>query len=57
MNKLVKRFNETLCEALIKLTNGNQNWDKLILSVLFAYRTRKPKIDKNRTLVNEQLGR
>ncbi|GBC45356.2 uncharacterized protein K02A2.6-like [Rhizophagus irregularis DAOM 181602=DAOM 197198] len=38
-NGLVERFNKTLCEGLAKL--GEENWDKHIPSVLFAYRTRK----------------
>ncbi|GET57230.1 uncharacterized protein K02A2.6-like [Rhizophagus irregularis DAOM 181602=DAOM 197198] len=38
-NGLVERFNKTLCEGLAKL--GEENWDKHIPSVLFAYRTKK----------------
>ncbi|GBC50842.2 uncharacterized protein K02A2.6-like [Rhizophagus irregularis DAOM 181602=DAOM 197198] len=38
-NGLVERFNKTLCEGLAKL--GEEDWDKHIPSVLFAYRTKK----------------
>ena len=41
MNGLVKRFNRTLCESLAKLTEGQEDWDKHISPVLFAYRTAK----------------
>jgi hypothetical protein len=37
-NGLVERFNRTLCESLAKLGDGT-DWDLLIPSVLFAYRT------------------
>jgi transposase InsO family protein len=41
-NGLVKRFNQTLCEALAKYANENKNdWDMYLSSVLFAYRTKK----------------
>src|SRR5436305_1699510 len=38
-NGLVEKFNKTLCEALAKLSS-NKNWDKMIPSVLFAYRNK-----------------
>src|SRR5215208_3096728 len=39
-NGLVERFNRTLCKALAKYVQLlEQDWDKFILSVLFAYRT------------------
>jgi hypothetical protein len=41
-NRLVERFNRTLCEALAKYANENKNdWDVYLSSVLFAYRTKK----------------
>jgi hypothetical protein len=40
-NGLVERFNKTLCESLAKLSENGRNWDTLIPSVLFAYRTKK----------------
>lgn len=40
-NRLVERYNRTLCEALAKLTKQGQEWDTLIPSVLYAYRTSK----------------
>ena len=37
-NGLVERFNQTLCKALAKFTQLlEEDWDKFILSVLFAY--------------------
>ncbi|GES97127.1 DDE-type integrase/transposase/recombinase [Rhizophagus clarus] len=38
-NGLVERFNKTLCEALAKLSTNN-DWDKKIPSILFAYRNK-----------------
>src|SRR6266487_5979456 len=39
-NRLVERFNQTLCKALAKYVQLlEQDWDKFILSVLFVYRT------------------
>src|ERR1043166_10299807 len=40
-NGLVERFNRTLCEALAKVIEKENEWDKYIKSVLFAYRTIK----------------
>src|ERR1041385_988640 len=40
-NGLVKRFNRTLCEGLAKVTERENEWDRYIESVLFAYRTNK----------------
>ena len=43
-NGLVERFNQTLQRSLVKLVSSNQdNWDELLDSVLFAYRTAKQK--------------
>ena len=41
-NRLDERFNQTLQRALLKMMDENQNeWDKFLDSVLFAYRTSK----------------
>ena len=40
-NGLVERFNRTLCEGLAKVTERENEWDRYIESVLFAYRTNK----------------
>src|SRR5204863_2293047 len=40
-NGLVERFNRTLCEGLAKVSTKENEWDKYIESVLFAYRTNK----------------
>ena len=41
-NGLNERFNQTLQRALLKMVEENQNeWDKFLDSVLFAYRTSK----------------
>src|SRR5213078_3270220 len=40
-NGLVERFNRTLCESLAKVSEKENEWDKHIESVLFAYRTTK----------------
>src|SRR5881398_1295404 len=45
-NGLVERFNRTLCEGLAKVTEKENEWDKHIESVLFAYRTTKHNIMK-----------
>ena len=38
---MVERFNRILCESLAKITEGQENWDKHISPILFAYRTAK----------------
>src|SRR5438045_8519909 len=40
-NGLVERFNRMLCESLAKVSERENQWDKHIESVLFAYRTTK----------------
>src|SRR5256884_8030794 len=40
-NRLVERFNRTLCEALAKVSEKENQWDEHIEQVLFAYRTTK----------------
>ena len=40
-NRLVKRFNRTLCESLAKIVNKVEEWDDYITPTLFAYRTSK----------------
>src|SRR5437764_4199734 len=40
-NGLVERFNRTLCEELAKVIKEEDEWDRYIESVLFAYRTNK----------------
>jgi Integrase zinc binding domain/Integrase core domain len=47
-NGLTERFNGTLCKALGKCVNSaNEDWDDLIPSVLFAYRTLKHSTTKH----------
>ena len=39
-NSLVERFNRTLCSSLAKYIQViEEDWDKFLLSVLFAYQT------------------
>src|SRR5256886_14567823 len=40
-NGLVERFNRTLCEALAKVSEKENQWDEYLEQVLFAYRTTK----------------
>jgi hypothetical protein len=42
---LVERFNKTLCESLAKLKK-DQNWDRKIAPVLFAYRNKQQESTK-----------
>ena len=43
-NRLVERFNRTLCEGLAKVTETINDWDTYIQSVLFSYRTRELRV-------------
>src|SRR6266498_1958791 len=45
-NKLVERFNKTLCEGIAKLAKEVDQWDRFIQPVFFAYRTKELKISK-----------
>ena len=38
-NRLVERFNKTLCDSLVKLSEESADWDLLIGPALFAHRT------------------
>ena len=38
-NRLVERFNRALCETLAKISEDTTNWDKVLVPVLFTYRT------------------
>jgi len=38
-NGLVERFNRTLCESIAKCVDNVADWDELVPSILFAYRT------------------
>src|SRR6266542_6575085 len=40
-NSLVKRFNQTLCEKLAKLSEETDQWDQFVNLVLMAYQTTK----------------
>jgi len=37
----VKRFNQTLCEKLVKVADESDNWDEFIEPTLMAYRITK----------------
>src|SRR6266498_4424019 len=45
-NRLVERFNKTLCEGIVKLAEEVDQWDRFIQPVLFAYRTKELRISK-----------
>src|SRR6266540_3722048 len=45
-NRLVERFNKTLCEGIAKLAEEVDQWDKFIQLILFAYRTKELRISK-----------
>ena len=45
-NRLVKRFNKTLCEGIAKVTEELGSWDQYIQPILFAYRTKELRILK-----------
>jgi hypothetical protein len=46
-NGLTERFNQTLCKTLKKcVKETTQEWDALIASALFAYRTTKNRTTK-----------
>src|SRR6266498_4698729 len=45
-NRLVERFNKTLCEEIAKLAKEVDQWDRFIQPVLFAYRTKELRISK-----------
>src|SRR6266540_1048296 len=45
-NRLVERFNKTLCEGIAKLAEEVDQWDRFIQLVLFAYRIKELKISK-----------
>ncbi len=45
-NRLVERFNKTLCEGIAKLAEEVDQWDKFIQPVLFAYRIKELRISK-----------
>ncbi len=40
-NRLVERFNQTLCEKLAKVADESDNWDEFIEPTLMAYHTTK----------------
>src|SRR6266540_6922845 len=46
LNRLVERFNKTLCEGIAKLAEKVDQWDRFIQPVLFAYRTKELRISK-----------
>ncbi len=43
-NRLVERFNRTLCEGLAKVAETINDWDTYIQSVLFSYQTRELRV-------------
>ncbi len=45
-NRLVERFNKTLCKGIAKLAKEVDQWDKFIQLVLFAYRIKELRISK-----------
>ena len=46
LNRLVERFNKTLCEGIAKLAEEEDQWNRFIQPVLFAYRTKELRISK-----------
>jgi len=40
-NGLIKRFNQTLYEKLVKLVEKTDQWDEFVDPILMAYRTTK----------------
>ncbi len=45
-NRLVERFNKTLCEGIAKLAEEIDHWNRFIQPVLFAYKTKELRISK-----------
>src|ERR1043166_5884074 len=45
-NGLVKRFNRTLCEGIVKMSKSIRDWNEYIQPILFAYRIKPLRISK-----------
>lgn len=41
INRLVERFNRTLCKLLAKITEDKENWNQYLVPVLFIYKIAK----------------